>query len=80
MTEITQEELVQFLYNEAPPEKIYHIEQQLEVDTLLQERFKDLKIAKNKLDKIKLISPDKRSVDNIFNYSKRGILELDTLK
>lgn len=80
MNNITQEELLQYLYNEGTPERKQHINQVLETDTELQDKFNELKIAKNRLDKIKLISPDKRSVDNIFNYSKRGLLEMDVCK
>jgi hypothetical protein len=80
MDKITQDELLQYLYNEGTLEKKQHIQQVLQTDTELQERFNELKIAKNRLDKVKLISPDQRSVDNIFNYSKRGLLELDIYK
>jgi hypothetical protein len=73
---ITQDDLLQYLYKEATSEKVSYIEQLLEEDTDLQERFQQLKTAKNRLDKIKLISPDNRSVDNIFNYSQRVIEEL----
>jgi hypothetical protein len=76
MMNITQDDLLQFLYREASPEKATHIEKLLEEDTELHERLELLKTAKNRLDKIKLISPDDRSVDNIFNYSQRAIVEL----
>ena len=76
MMNITQDDLLQYLYKEGTTEKTHQIQQQLEEDTDLQERFEQLKIAKGRLDKIKLISPDERSVDNIFNYSQRAIEEL----
>ena len=76
MMNITQDNLLQYLYKEGTTEKTHQIQQQLEEDTDLQERFEQLKIAKGRLDKIKLISPDERSVDNIFNYSQRAIEEL----
>jgi hypothetical protein len=70
---ITQDDLLQFLYLEVSSEKASQIQQLLETDTDLQERLQILKSAKSRLDKIKLISPDNRSVDNIFNYSKQGV-------
>ncbi len=70
---ITQDDLLQFLYLEVSSEKASQIQQLLETDTDLQERLQLLKSAKSRLDKIKLISPDNRSVDNIFNYSKQGV-------
>jgi anti-sigma factor RsiW len=76
MVNITQDDLLQYLYNELSPEKTLQIHRLLETDGELQERFAVLKAAKNRLGKIKLISPDDRSVDNIFNYSEQGIEEL----
>jgi hypothetical protein len=76
MTNITQDDLLQFLYNEGSPEKREYIEEQLEIDAELLERFNVLKSSKNRLDKVKLISPDDRSVDNIFNYSQQGVVEI----
>ncbi len=73
MVNITQDDLLQYLYKECSPEKNNIIQQQLESDLDLQERFQILESAKNRLNTIKLISPDNRSVDNIFNYSKQGL-------
>jgi hypothetical protein len=76
MMNITQDDLLQFLYKEGTTEKTHQIQKLLASDTDLQERFEQLKTAKGRLDKIKLISPDSRSVDNIFNYSQRAIEEM----
>jgi hypothetical protein len=76
MNNITQDDLLQFLYKEGTTEKTYQIQKLLAEDSNLQERFEQLKTAKGRLDKIKLISPDSRSVDNIFNYSQRAIEEM----
>lgn len=76
MINITQDDLLQFLYKEGTSEKTYQIQKLLAEDANLQERFEQLKTAKGKLDKIKLISPDSRSLDNIFNYSQRAIEEM----
>ena len=76
MMNITQDDLLQYLYKEGTTEKTHQIQQLLEVDTDLQQRFEQLKTAKDRLNKIKLISPDERSLDNIFNYSQRVTEEL----
>jgi hypothetical protein len=76
MMNITQDDLLQFIYKEGNTEKAHQIQKLLTEDMNLLERFEQLKTAKGKLDKIKLISPDNRSVDNIFNYSQRVIEEL----
>ena len=76
MVNITQDDLLNYLYREGTAEKLEYIKQLLETDADLQERFDLLKSAKNRLDKIKLISPNNRSVDNILNYAERTIVEL----
>jgi hypothetical protein len=67
---VTQDDLLHYLYKETSPEMTTHIQQLLETDADLRERLNVLKSAKIRLDKIKLISPDDRSVDTIFNYEK----------
>ena len=76
MVNITQDDLLNYLYREGAAEKLAYIELLLETDADLQERFQVLKAAKNRLDQIKLISPNSRSVDNILNYAERGVAEL----
>jgi hypothetical protein len=78
MVNITQDDLLNYLYREGSAEKIECIQQLLETDSDLQERFDVLKAAKSRLDQIKLISPNSRSVDNILNYAERGVVELHT--
>ena len=76
MANITQDDLLNYLYNEGSAEKIEYIQQLLETDVDLQERFQVLRTAKSRLDQIKLISPNSRSVDNILNYAERSVIEL----
>ena len=76
MVNITQDDLLNFLYREGAAEKLEYIQQLLETDVDLQERFEVLNAAKSRLDQIKLISPNRKSVDNILNYAERGIVEL----
>ena len=78
MVNITQDDLLNYLYREGSAEKSEYIQQLLETDADLQERFEVLKLAKSRLDQIKLISPNSRSVDNILNYAERGVVELNT--
>ena len=73
MKNVTQDDLLRYLYKETDPDQTTHIQQLLETDEVLLERLNVLKSAKVRLDKLKLISPDNRSVDNIFNYSKPGL-------
>ncbi len=78
MMNITQDDLLNYMYGEGSAQKLQHIQQLLEIDTDLQERLQLLKSAKSRLDQIKLISPNSRSVDNILNYAERGVREMHT--
>ncbi len=76
MVNITQDDLLKYLYKEGTADETQHIQQLLETDMELQERFHLLKTVKGRLDQIKLISPNSRSVDNILNYAERAVEEL----
>lgn len=78
MVNITQDDLLNYMYGEGSGEKLQYIQQLLETDIDLQERLQILKSAKSRLDQIKLISPNGRSVDNILNYAERGVTEMHT--
>lgn len=78
MMNITQDDLLNYLYGEGTAEKLQNIQQLLDTDIDLQERLQTLKSAKSRLDQIKLISPSNRSVDNILNYAERGVTEMHT--
>jgi hypothetical protein len=73
MIHITQENLINFLYKLETPEEQSQINVLLLSDANLNESFQNLKTAKNRLDKIQLISPDHRTINNILNYAKQGI-------
>ncbi|MEJ7609777.1 MAG: hypothetical protein WKF88_01220 [Ferruginibacter sp.] len=76
MVTITHDDLLQFVYKETSPEKTIRIQQLAESDSDIKERLEVLQSAKTRLEKIKLISPDQRSLDNIFNYAERGVEEM----
>jgi UDP-N-acetylmuramoylalanine-D-glutamate ligase len=78
MVNITQDDLLNYLYGEGTAEKLQNIQLLLETDTDLQERLQTLKSAKSRLDQIKLISPNSKSVDNILNYAERGVAVMHT--
>jgi hypothetical protein len=74
MISITQDDLLKYLYSEGSAEKMNYINIHLLTDVDLQERLSFLKSGKSKLSRLNLISPDERSLDNIFNYSKHGVI------
>ena len=78
MLNITQNDLLNYLYGEGSAKKIQQIQKLLETDIDLQNRFYVLKSAKLRLEQIKLISPHSKSVENILNYAERGVAELHT--
>ena len=72
MHSFTQEDLVQYLYNESSPEKSALIKAALETDWNLREEFEVISSASKGLEKLSL-SPRKIAVDNILNYAEKSI-------
>ena len=66
----TQEDLVQFLYNETSPQKSAAIKAALESDWSLRESFEALVSAQTQLDKLDL-SPRKEVIDSLLRYAER---------
>ena len=75
MHSFTQEELLQYLYNETSIEKTAAIKAALLNDWNLREKFELLTAAQQKLEVIKL-SPRKQTIDNILNYAEKGVEEM----
>ena len=72
MHSFTQEDLVQYLYNESSAEKSALIKAALETDWNLREEFEVISSATSGLEKISL-SPRKIAVDNILNYAEKSV-------
>jgi len=77
MHSFTQEDLVQYLYNETSPEKSAVLKAALETDWILREKFEAISSTVNSLEKLTL-SPRKIAVDNILKYAERAVTELST--
>lgn len=77
MHSFTQDDLVQYLYNETSPEKSAILKAALETDWILREKFEVISAAINGLEKLTL-SPRKIAVDNILNYAERSVKEIST--
>ena len=78
MQKFTQEELIQYLYNETSPIKTAEIKAALEIDWSLREKFEVLNSAHKKLETLKL-SPAQQTIDNIMNYAEKAVGELTPL-
>jgi hypothetical protein len=70
----TPEELVQYIYNEATPEKSAQIEVALQRDWSLREKLEVLKCSTDALDK-QLVSPRTESVLKVLNYARETMAE-----
>ena len=70
----TQEELVQYLYNETSPERSAAIETALQQDWMLREKFEVLQNSAQALD-TPLESPRIQTVMNIMNYARETVSE-----
>lgn len=77
MHSFTQEDLLQYLYNETSIEKTAAIKAALLNDWNLREKFDLLTSAQQNLEVIKL-SPRKQTIDYILNYAEKGVEELSS--
>ena len=78
MQKFTQEELIQYLYNETSPTKSAEIKAALETDWSLREKFEVLNSAHKRLETLKM-SPGQQTIDNILNYAEKAVEELTPL-
>ncbi|MFT3909991.1 MAG: hypothetical protein QM737_11230 [Ferruginibacter sp.] len=74
MHSFTQEDLLQYLYNETSAEKATAIKEALVNDWDLREKFNFLSSAQQNLETIKL-SPRKQTIDFILNYAEKDVEE-----
>ncbi len=74
MHSFTQEDLLQYLYNETSAEKATAIKEALVNDWDLREKFNFLSSAQQNLEVIKL-SPRKQTIDFILNYAEKDVEE-----
>lgn len=68
MTQITQEDLVRYLYNETSDKKSEMIKDALESDMNLRDSFEKLLASKKTLEEVNL-SPRPESIDKILQYA-----------
>lgn len=71
----TQEDLVQYLYNETSPKKTASIKAALETDFALREMFKVLVSAKERLNSIEF-SPREQVIKKLLRYGKKTVSHL----
>ncbi len=76
MYNFTMEDLLQFIYKETSPEKTAEITAALASDWSLREKMNILSASHSELDKQKLLSPRKQTLENIFAYAEKSISEL----
>ncbi len=76
MYNFTMEDLLQFIYKETSPQKTAEITAALVSDWSLREKMNILSAAHTELNTVKLVSPRKQTLENIFNYAEKSISEL----
>ncbi len=76
MYNFTMEDLLQFIYKETSPQKTAEITAALASDWSLREKMNILSAAHTQLDTVKLLSPRKQTLENIFHYAEKSISEL----
>jgi len=75
MNIITTGDLLQYLYNEASPQKTATIKAALENDWALRETYESLVSGKNRLETIRL-SPREDVVKKICDYADKAVNQL----
>ncbi|MEP6582618.1 MAG: hypothetical protein ABJA90_00065 [Ginsengibacter sp.] len=70
MTQITQEDLVRYLYNETSEKKSELVKEALESDMNLRDSFETLLASKKSLEDVDL-SPRQESIDKILQYASK---------
>jgi hypothetical protein len=78
MIEITQEELVRYLYHETSEEKTALIKAALQSDWNLREKFEKISNTHASLDEIKF-SPRTQAVNKILEYAAKKQAQLHSL-
>lgn len=76
MYNFTMEDLLQFIYKETSQQKTAEITAALASDWSLREKMNILSAAHTELNTVKLMSPRKQTLENIFNYAEKSISEL----
>ncbi len=76
MYNFTMEDLLQFIYKETSPQKTAEITAALASDWSLREKMNIISAAHTELSTVKLVSPRKQTLENIFNYAEKSISEL----
>lgn len=73
MHNFTMEDLIQFLYKETSPEKTAAITDALKLDWSLREKMNIITGAHSELNTVKMLSPRRSTLENIFNYAEKSI-------
>lgn len=76
MYNFTMEDLLQFIYKETSQQKTAEITAALASDWSLREKMNILSAAHTELNTVKLMTPRKQTLENIFNYAEKSISEL----
>jgi hypothetical protein len=79
MHSFTLEDLVQYMYKEASPEKTAAIKDALETDWSLKEKYEVIISAQKRLQTLSLSSPRKKAIDEILTYAKKSTVEITEL-
>jgi len=76
MYNFTQEDLIQYLYEETSPELTSAIQAALKSDWTLREKLEVLSSARQQLNTVQLLSPRKQTLENILKYAEKSVEEL----
>lgn len=70
MQSFSMDQLLQYLYNETPPDMTALIKEALDRDPDLMEKMETLAMAKKRLEALENLSPRQEVIDKILEYSR----------
>lgn len=78
MHSFTLEDLVQYAYKETSAEKTAAIQEALETDWNLREKYEVIVSGQKRLNALDLFSPRKKVVDRILSYAEKSVKHITT--
>ncbi len=72
MQNFTNEELISYIYNEINANRKAELEKELQTNWALKEKLRVFTEAKNRISKMRLFAPTKKTVDLVLQYANKS--------
>ena len=78
MNTFSSNDLLRYIYNEMPETEAKNVTEAAKNDWKVREALIELQSAKADLDRLPMISPSTRSLNNILQYAEQSLQEITT--